>query len=209
MSDIVLIAVVLIVAVGGIAGVASLLERRRRMRESVMDVGLQQGTGQIQDIRVLEARLRVESQVKSGAGWFYWIAGLSLINSVIMMLGGGWSFIIGLGITQLIDAVAGVIAEELGPSTGIVIRIVAFVLDIGIAGIVAGFGIFARKRHKWAFIVGMVLYGLDGLIFLWAGDYLSIGFHLFALFGLYRGVKALGQLAALEQSAGETVPQSA
>ena len=55
----------------------------------------------------------------------------------------------------------------------------------------------------------MVLYALDGLIFLWVQDYLSIGFHLFALYGLYRGVKALGQLAVLEKSMAGVALQSA
>jgi hypothetical protein len=188
-----------------LVGLPLLQEQEREVTQG-QAVGLEQGTNQVQDIHVLEAKLRVENQFKSGAGWFYWIAGLSLINSVIMMVGGGWSFMIGLGITQLIDAIAGVMAEGLGSDMGVVIRLVAFVLDVVIAGIVVGFGMLARKRHKWAFIVGMVLYALDGLIFLWAGDYLSMGFHLFVLFWLYQGVRALNQLAVLEQPVSEMAP---
>jgi hypothetical protein len=124
-------------------------------------------------------------------------------------VGGGWSSIIGLGLTQLIDALAALLAEEVGSGAGTRVKIVAFLLDAVIAGIVAGFGVFARKRLRWAFIIGMILYALDGLIFLWVGDYLSIGFHLFALYGLYRGVNALGHLAALEQVEGETMPRPA
>jgi len=128
---------------------------------------------------------------KNGSSWFYWIAGLSLINSVILMMGGRWSFIIGLGLTQLIDAIATIMADELGSGADVVVKIVAIILDIVVAGIFVVFGVFARKGHKWAFVVGMVLYALDGLIFLWVGDYLSIGFHLFVLYGLYRGLRAL------------------
>ena len=39
------------------------------------------------------------AQLKSGASWFYWIAGLSLINSIAAVSGGSWRFILGLGIT--------------------------------------------------------------------------------------------------------------
>ena len=125
------------------------------------------------------------------------------------MFGGGWSFFIGLGITQVIDAFSGLLAEDLGSSAGTVVSVVAFALNIVIAGILAGFGVFARKRRKWAFIIGMVLYALDGLIFLWVKDFLSLGFHLYALLGLFRGVQALNLLAALEQSVAEGELQSA
>ncbi len=37
---------------------------------------------------------------KSAANWFYWLAGLSLITSLITLAGGGWGFIFSLGITQ-------------------------------------------------------------------------------------------------------------
>ena len=43
------------------------------------------------------------AQLKSGASWFYWIAGLSLINSISAASGSSWRFIVGLGITQIFD----------------------------------------------------------------------------------------------------------
>src|SRR5262245_38242766 len=42
------------------------------------------------------------AQQRSGAQWFYWIAALSLVNSVLAIAGQDWRFIIGLGITQLV-----------------------------------------------------------------------------------------------------------
>jgi hypothetical protein len=60
----------------------------------------------------------------------------------------------------------------------------AFVIGIVIAGIYVIFGIYAQKRRKWAFIVGMILYALDGLIFLLGPDFVSIGFHVFMLYRL-------------------------
>ena len=38
-------------------------------------------------VRALEARMRIENQLKGGSGWFYWIAGLSLVNSIIGVIG--------------------------------------------------------------------------------------------------------------------------
>jgi hypothetical protein len=60
------------------------------------------------------------------------------------------------------------------------------------------FGVFANKLHTWAFLVGMILYALDGLIFLLVGDWLSVGFHVFALFCIFGGFSATRRLKALQ-----------
>lgn len=138
-------------------------------------------------------RLLLERQLRSGADWFFWIAGLSAVNSVVALLGGGVNFLAGLGITQLMDGISLVFAEGVPPEGITWIKITAFLFDLSIASIFVGFGFLAR-RHKWAFIVGMVIYALDMLIFLIGPDLFSIGFHLWALFGLYRGLTALGKL---------------
>lgn len=127
--------------------------------------------------------LKNEAALKSGAGWFYWIAGFSLVNSVVLFCGGDISFVVGLGITMLADVVGG----ELG---GMAV-ILAAVFNVIVAGVFVVFGLYGRKGRRWAFLVGMILYGLDGLLLLAAGDYFAAGFHGFALFGIYGGLKAL------------------
>lgn len=141
-------------------------------------------------------REKLETQHKSGANWFFWIAGLSLVNSGVMLAGGQWGFIVGLGITQFADAVGAAVAEEVG--AGIGLRAVVFVFDAFVAGLFVLFGALARKRHAWAFVTGIVLYTLDGLLFLLVSDWLSVAFHAFVLFCLLGGLAAGRKLAALE-----------
>src|SRR5688572_14273659 len=43
------------------------------------------------------------SRLKSSASWFYWIAGLSLINSISAFSGSSWRLFFGLGITHVIN----------------------------------------------------------------------------------------------------------
>jgi hypothetical protein len=129
-----------------------------------------------------------EAPLKSGASWFYWIAGLSLINSIVAFTGSDWRFILGLGITQVFDA--------LGHDIGSAGNAVVLALDLLAAGVCVFFGVFAHKRHLWAFVVGMVLFALDGLIFLFAQDWLGVGFHVFVLYCLFRGAKACRELNA-------------
>jgi hypothetical protein len=67
---------------------------------------------------------------------------------------------------------------------------VALVLDVLAAGLFVLFGVFATKKRLWAFIVGLIVYALDGLIFLLAGDWLGVGFHVFALLCIFAGCNA-------------------
>jgi len=77
-------------------------------------------------------------------------------------------------------------------------KIIAFIFDLGIAGLFAGVGYYAIKPEKWAFNIGMFLYFLDGLLFLLVQDWLSIGFHLFVLFSIYTGYKGLAKIQEIE-----------
>ena len=129
---------------------------------------------------------KIEDKIKSGANWFFWIAGLSFINSILFLCNGKWNFIVGLGITQLVD----VVGLELVKAIGNAGYIVAGILSMMAAGIFVLFGIFARRKCNWAFIAGMMVYAFDGLVFLLVQDYLGVGFHIFVVFLIAGGFKA-------------------
>jgi hypothetical protein len=154
------------------------------------ELGMKDTTGAAPVPAASAADPALEKQLKGGGSWFYWIAGLSLINSVIALSGSGARFILGLGITQIFDE----LAQGIGSGGGMA---VAVVLDLLVAAMFVFFGVFAIKRRTWSFIVGMALYALDGLIFLIAQDWLGVGFHAFALFCLFRGFKACRELNAV------------
>jgi hypothetical protein len=143
-----------------------------------------------------QQRNAVVAQLKSGANWFYWIAGLSLFNSLIFFLGSDRGFALGLGMTEFIDGFGQVFAERMGE----VYRYAAFALDIAVIGLFVFLGYSAGKRHAWAFIIGMLLFSLDGLLLLLVKDWLSVGVHLLALFYLMRGFQANIKLRNLEQA---------
>ncbi len=132
--------------------------------------------------QIAVSRMVAAARARAGAKWFYWIAGLSVINSLVVISGGSFHFVVGLGVTSVVDAMA----KRLGNA--------GTVLDLVINGFVAGlfvmFGHFAAQGRKWAFLVGMTLYGLDGLLLFGAKDYLSAGFHAYALFAIYKGMTA-------------------
>jgi hypothetical protein len=141
---------------------------------------------------LVEQKLRAERVVKAGANWFITVAVLSMINSVLSMSGAGIRFIFGLGIAEFVDAMA----HQAGQS--------GFVLDLIINGFVAGvfvvFWNFARKGQQWAFIIGMALYALDGLVMLYFKDILAVAFHGYGLYRIYSGMSGVPQLRNIEAS---------
>jgi GYF domain 2 len=139
----------------------------------------------------------LEKQAKSGAGWFFLIAGLSMVNTVISLCGSSIQFVVGLGVSQVIDAVAKGTGNSIGTGIGLFFNLLVF-------GLFILFGIFARKMHAWAFIVGMVLYGLDFLLVLlfavrFGAGWLPMAFHAYALFGIFRGLKAANEIKNLNR----------
>lgn len=130
--------------------------------------------------------LKLLGSTKSGASWFFWIAGLSVVNAVVLLAEGGWRFLIGLGLTDLV-------VELFGPGNWS-----ALFFALIIAGMYVLFGFMGRKRRTWGFVVGIVMYSLDALLLLPIRDWLSIGFHVFALVFIIPGLIACIRLNKLD-----------
>jgi len=127
---------------------------------------------------------------KRGANWFYWIAGLSLVNTAVALSGGQFHFVLGLGITEITDAF------QAPPA-----RIVGYGIDLLVLGFFVMCGYFAGKLHKWAFVMGMAFYLLDGGIMLLAKDWLGLAFHAYALFCIWKGFKLVNAASPTSQVA--------
>ena len=156
-----------------------------------------------QRAKTLLAAAGFARRVKTGANDFYWIGGLSVLNSFISMLEGGLTFVIGLGLTQLVDAFARIFSNDV-PDGALIFKVIGLVISVGIASIFAMFGYFAGKGERWAFIVGMILYALDALLLLVFTDWIGFFFHLYFLWGLWNGLKALDQLKKLSLPAADS-----
>ncbi len=117
---------------------------------------------------------KTDPQIISGARWFWWIAALSLINTVVAHSGGNMSFVMGLGFTLIAD---GVFHEYVA---------IAVIIDLLFLAFFFAMGWFAGKGQVWAFVLGIVVYVLDSCIYLYFQDWLPVGFHALALFYIIR-----------------------
>ena len=115
----------------------------------------------------------LELRLARSAKWFYWIAGLSLVNAFAVKQNFG--FVLGSG------------AVEAAPAFGLTAEVA---IDVAVIGGFALLGLLASRRQTWAFILGMVLYAADGALYLVVQDYIPAIFHLIVLYALYGGVRA-------------------
>lgn len=130
-------------------------------------------------------RYKAEQAMKSAASWFTWIGGLSVINSALTSGGKQFSFTFGLGVSQIGDAFMA--SNSPGMHT------LGFFISFGFSGLFILFGWLARHWEP-AFLIGVVIYGLDSILFLVAQDWVGFGFHVFASVLIISGYRTYRQL---------------
>ena len=159
---------------------------------------------------VLEQKKR-ELQVvaRKGANWLFWIAGLSVINSVVSVINvnGMPNYVLGLATGNLVGGMAIGIAQTLGiVDWGIGVRLIFQSFNVLFAGLFVVMGILATKQYRWIVIVGLALYGLDTVTYMVYGDLLGIAIHGVGLWGLWQGTQALIKLRDLEGRSASPSP---
>ncbi len=143
---------------------------------------------------------------KKARGWFAAIAAFSIVNSLLIMFGAEVSFVIGLGATQVVDAIMAVTRQEAGASAATALTVVGFGINLCIIGVVMLIWWASGKGSTTAYLVGMVLYALDGLIFVLVQDWIGVGFHVFFLAMLWGGYRFMREWARAESILSQTPP---
>jgi hypothetical protein len=137
------------------------------------------------------ARIALVTRVRNGGRWFYWIAGLSAVNFVFFVLGSDTGFALGTAIDWFLQ---GILEELADPS-------MSWVAHVAVIALFGFLGVRATAGAQWAFIIGGLVYALDGLIFLMVGDWIGIVVHAIALFAIVSGTIAVRQLSSAPQPA--------
>jgi len=119
--------------------------------------------------------------VQSSARWFWWIAGLSLVNTVLTLSGTHTQLVVGLGMTLLSDVTFG------GSSP------VGFGIDALALAFFFAMGRQAQRGQLWAFYLGTLVYALDALIYVRFQDWMPVALHGLVIYFIVRGVLVLRQ----------------
>ncbi len=145
----------------------------------------------------VSAAVRAEATaiLHRGANWLFWIAGLSVVNAVILLTGSSWVFLGGLGVTY----VAAGVAIKTGSTQ---VALVAAFVTLWATAFFVCLGFFARKGQQWAFITGMALYAVDALLVLSFQAWIMLLFHGYIFFRLYQGYVSSRQHHAFDKRVG-------
>jgi hypothetical protein len=133
----------------------------------------------------------IPASVAAGAQWFFWIVGLTGMDSVLTGLGSHVHRFTGLGITALVSR----LAAHSGSDAALHLIVNGW-MAIGFLFL----GYCALEGRKWAFALGMAVYTADAAMLAAAGDYLSVAFHAIILAAIFRGFAALRRLVSSEPS---------
>lgn len=137
------------------------------------------------------------------ANWFFGITAFTVINMLLILVGTDFGFWVGLASADVLAGLGYLLFEEygsmvvyLGAGAGIAISL-PFLL----------FGFFGSKGHSWAFLVGALLYAVDGLLRVLFLQVIGAIIHYLVAFLLIRGyiatlrVKGIAKAQAASASA--------
>jgi hypothetical protein len=132
-------------------------------------------------------------RMRRGAGWFLTIGLLSGVNAVLQIFDAKIRFIFGLGITQVVDAVA----HKMGQGGTIVMIVVdgLFILMLILCSR------WAKTGSQGAFLGGMIAYALDGVLLVVFSMWLDAAVHAYALWMIWQGYSASREFAQMQQAA--------
>jgi hypothetical protein len=125
---------------------------------------------------------RDERKIRNGSYWIFVIAGLSVVNFIVFLLGSNINFLIGLAFTQFLAAFTRVLGGD--------IKVWAVIITLIVVAIFVICGFFARKGISWAFITAIVIYVIDTCLFFIVKDWLSIVFHILAVYFIIMGARS-------------------
>ncbi len=134
----------------------------------------------------------------TGANWFYWIAGLTLLNAILIAVQSPVILALGLSSAEITSWFA------YDQETGEIDQNIMWI-SVGVAlllsAIVAGMGWLANKGNKAVYLVGMVLIALDTLLFIFPNfSIIALVVHGYALYAMFNGFMALLQIEKIEKS---------
>jgi len=135
------------------------------------------------EYKAAEAQHRADllSESRNDAEYFFWAAGLAALATGVFPL--RLNIIINIGAFDLLKFYG----RPLGQRYALTVYSVETLWLIALGAL----GFAARSGRRWAFLAGIVLYGLDMLVLIATFSPLAFGVHAFFVFRWFQGQKSL------------------
>lgn len=131
--------------------------------------------------------LKKKNLILGGASWFLWIGILSALNLIALIIHQNLQFIAGLGINYFILGMM----DGIRRATGVNLILLGYALTFIVSGLFIFIWKKSKQENKAIYLTGLIIYGLDTIIFVFTKEWFSLGFHVFALLMLGNGYNAL------------------
>jgi len=115
---------------------------------------------------------------RSDANYFFWAAGLAAVGSGLLPV--RLNIIVSIGAFDLLS----LYGKSLGP-VAVDTTVAIWLIDV------VALGFAGRSGRRWAFLVGIVLYGADMIALIAMFSLWAFGVHAFFEFRWFQGQKAL------------------
>lgn len=136
---------------------------------------------------VEKEELKQKSLILGGASWFLWIGILSTLNLIALIIHQNLQFIAGFGINYFILGMM----DGIRRATGVNLILLGYALTFIVSGLFIFIWKKSKQENKAIYLTGLIIYGLDTIIFVFTKEWFSLGFHVFALLMLGNGYNAL------------------
>jgi hypothetical protein len=130
------------------------------------------------------ADLRTDSL--ADANFFFWAAGCAALGTGFLPI--KFNFLVSIGAVDLLIFY--------GRSLGEFHSLAVYCTSALWVAVLVGLGFAARRGYRWAFLTGMVLYGLDMIALILMFSLWAFGLHSFFVFKWYQGQAAMRDLRA-------------
>ena len=148
-------------------------------------------------LSVEQQRAILWRRIQYAGNWWYWIAGITIVNTVLLFSHSTWGFAIGTGITDVVYGFTTVYPGFLVPGV---------VIEIMIVGLIGLWGYLCQRGMLWAFWVGLILYGVDTVLEVLMKQWIGAAFHAYAIYSIYQGVVAINLLKKLDKAVAAQAP---
>jgi hypothetical protein len=115
--------------------------------------------------------------------------------------------VVGLATSLFVDGFFLGMAEAF-PDSKLIAQLIGLAISMVFSAFFAIFGYFAVKGKRWAFLTGITFYAIDTVLMVVFQEWMGLLFHLFFLWGLFNGLRALNQLQKLLPQKPSDFPQS-
>jgi hypothetical protein len=139
-----------------------------------------------------QRRAELRDDSRTDANYFFWAAGLAALGTGLLPV--RLNFLVNIGVVDLLR----LYGRPYSPfyplaMLGVATTWLVVLLALGFAG---------RSGYRWAFLLGMVLYGADMIALIVMFSLWAFGIHAFFVFKWFQGQKALKDL----NDAGDSTP---